>query len=144
MPRLVNANSTPGSATSTRHFVCQVRSGVVFVPVNEDLLSSCHSPASQTGLHSPIRVMSETRAYTASGAASMTMVSVCWYGVVSMPRSLNRGHLAPLAAGRRRRPDRVEHALAGHAVGERGRGGIVGDLAPEGPIAQHAVEPRER
>jgi len=33
----------------------------VFVPVNDACVSSCHSPAVQTGLHSPIRVMSETR-----------------------------------------------------------------------------------
>ena len=84
MPRLVNVNSLPGSATSTRHVVVHCMSGSTLSPVKVVWSSSSHSADLHTGLNSPMRVMSATSAYTASGGASTVTESECWYFVRSM------------------------------------------------------------
>src|SRR4029079_11686989 len=70
MPRVMNVNALPGSATSTRQVVLHCMSGNTLSPVNVVWSSSSHCADLQTGLHSPMRVTSATRAYTASGDAS--------------------------------------------------------------------------
>src|SRR4051794_41782997 len=84
MPRLVNVNSLPGSATSTRHVVDHCMSGSTLSPVKAVWSSSSHSADLHTGLNSPMRVMSATSAYTASGGASTVTESECWYFVRSI------------------------------------------------------------
>ena len=60
----MKANSRPRSATTTSERVSQVLSGNTLRPVNQSptraVLPSSHQQALQTGLHSPIRVTSET------------------------------------------------------------------------------------
>ena len=61
-----NANSRPGSAATTSERVSQVRSGSSFRPVKcaptVGPSPSSHQQAVHTGLHSPIRVTSDTMA----------------------------------------------------------------------------------
>jgi hypothetical protein len=65
------ANSRPGSAATTTERVSQVRDGVTLRPVKwaptRGPSPSSHQQASQIGLHSPVRVTSLTRSYSASG-----------------------------------------------------------------------------
>ncbi len=60
----MNANSRPRSAATTCERVSQVRPGTSFCPVNQAPARgpspSSHEPPVQMGLHSPIRVTSET------------------------------------------------------------------------------------
>jgi hypothetical protein len=73
------ANSRPGSAATTWLRVSHVRSAFWLRPVNHAPTCgpspSSHQHARQTGLHSPIRVTSETMAYVASGSRAMRIES---------------------------------------------------------------------
>src|SRR4051812_33089267 len=93
MPRVANVNSLPGSANSTRQVVDHCRAGSKLSPVKVVWSSSSHCADLQTGLNSPMRVMSATSAYTASGGAPMVTESECWYFV----RSIGGAYGVPVA-----------------------------------------------
>src|SRR5262245_11036556 len=70
-----NANSRPGSATTTVGFVDHETTPRLFVPLKRAPTAGPVAPSSHThlvvsGLHSPMRVTSLTTAYTTSGGAS--------------------------------------------------------------------------
>jgi hypothetical protein len=73
----MKANSLPGSAATTCDRLSQVRSGVSFRPVNQAPTSgpapASHQQALHTGLHSPMRVTSETMAYSSPGEQTIVI-----------------------------------------------------------------------
>jgi hypothetical protein len=75
----MNANSRPGCAATTSERVSQVRPASSLRPVNHAptwaVAPSSHQHAVQTGLHSPIRVTSETNSYRVSGERAITIDS---------------------------------------------------------------------
>jgi len=78
-PPTMNANSRPRSAATTSERVSRVLPGTSFRPVHQaptrTAAPSSHQQAVQTGLHSPIRVTSQTRSYSASGEHAITIDS---------------------------------------------------------------------
>src|SRR4051812_42870570 len=82
-----HANSRPGSATTTRLRVSQVRSGSSLRPVNHAPTRgpspSSHQQALQTGLHLPMLVTSDTSSYNSSGGTATAIDSDIFKSVTS-------------------------------------------------------------
>src|SRR4051794_7430838 len=74
MAGTTKANSLPGSAATTRGLVVQRTNLFLLDPLNRaptvgPVAPSIHSLLTFSGLHSPIRVTSDTRSYSFSGGA---------------------------------------------------------------------------
>src|SRR5947209_1442913 len=73
-PGVTNANSRPASAATTSGFELHRMNRRLFDPLKRaptagPVAPSIHSPFTVSGLHSPMRVTSDTRSYSFSGGA---------------------------------------------------------------------------